>query len=238
MALKWPSMCWCAVKKLLTHSLTHSLTDMLMYCAQTTESIIMRSSPDCSPAILDFPYQYELDSLMIPLIDGVRWYTVLGKSFLCVWRENTSTEIPLLTHMTFNDLHGGAMHMLMLFQVSGGLSAIAELPVWSPRARHSVTVWYVALLKCYFLHTYCYDVVCHMGDNRERCCSDAATSDVVFPEKYYVENFREICRKIPVNFPWHCKIYLTHNRHQSTKAVCLAASCITNLRLFSCTGVA
>ena len=24
MALKWPIMCWCAVKKLLTHSLTHS----------------------------------------------------------------------------------------------------------------------------------------------------------------------------------------------------------------------
>jgi len=24
MALKWPSMCWCAVKKLLTHSLTHA----------------------------------------------------------------------------------------------------------------------------------------------------------------------------------------------------------------------
>jgi len=29
----------------------------LMYCAQTTESIIMRPSPDCSPAILVFPYE-------------------------------------------------------------------------------------------------------------------------------------------------------------------------------------
>jgi len=29
----------------------------LMYCAQTTESIIMRSSPDCNPAILVSPYQ-------------------------------------------------------------------------------------------------------------------------------------------------------------------------------------
>jgi len=29
----------------------------LMYCAHTTESIIMRPSPDCSPAILVFPYQ-------------------------------------------------------------------------------------------------------------------------------------------------------------------------------------
>jgi len=28
----------------------------LMYCAQTTESIIMRTSPDCSPAILVFSY--------------------------------------------------------------------------------------------------------------------------------------------------------------------------------------
>jgi len=27
MALKWPSMCWCAVKKLLTHSLTHACMD-------------------------------------------------------------------------------------------------------------------------------------------------------------------------------------------------------------------
>jgi len=29
----------------------------LMYCAQTTESITMRLSPDCSPAILVFPHQ-------------------------------------------------------------------------------------------------------------------------------------------------------------------------------------
>jgi len=29
----------------------------LMYCVQTTEPIIMRPSPDCSPAILVFPYQ-------------------------------------------------------------------------------------------------------------------------------------------------------------------------------------
>jgi len=29
----------------------------LMYCAQTTESIIVQPSPDCNPAILDFPYQ-------------------------------------------------------------------------------------------------------------------------------------------------------------------------------------
>jgi len=31
------------------------LSVTLMYCAQTTESIIMRPSPDCSPAILVFP---------------------------------------------------------------------------------------------------------------------------------------------------------------------------------------
>jgi len=30
---------------------------MLTYCAQTTESIIMRPSPDCSPGILVFPYR-------------------------------------------------------------------------------------------------------------------------------------------------------------------------------------
>jgi len=30
---------------------------MLMYCAQTTESIIMRPSPYCSPTTLVFPYQ-------------------------------------------------------------------------------------------------------------------------------------------------------------------------------------
>jgi len=30
------------------------VSDTLMYCAQTTESIIMRPSPDCSPAILVF----------------------------------------------------------------------------------------------------------------------------------------------------------------------------------------
>jgi len=29
----------------------------LMYCAQTTEPIIVRPSPDCSPAILVFPYR-------------------------------------------------------------------------------------------------------------------------------------------------------------------------------------
>jgi len=29
----------------------------LMYCVQTTESIIMRPSPDCSPAILVIQYQ-------------------------------------------------------------------------------------------------------------------------------------------------------------------------------------
>jgi len=32
----------------------------LMYCAQTTESIIMRSSRDCSPAFLVFPYQIQI----------------------------------------------------------------------------------------------------------------------------------------------------------------------------------
>jgi len=34
----------------------------LMYCAQTTESIIMRLLPDCSPAILVTPYQTWTDS--------------------------------------------------------------------------------------------------------------------------------------------------------------------------------
>jgi len=33
------------------------LSVTLMYCAQTTESTIMRSSRECSPAILVFPYQ-------------------------------------------------------------------------------------------------------------------------------------------------------------------------------------
>jgi len=34
----------------------------LMYCAKTTESIIMRPSPDCRTAILVFPYQIWPDS--------------------------------------------------------------------------------------------------------------------------------------------------------------------------------
>jgi len=34
-----------------------SVSVTLMYCAQTTESIIMRPSRDCSPAILVFPHQ-------------------------------------------------------------------------------------------------------------------------------------------------------------------------------------
>jgi len=39
----------------LLHFCRPSVT--LMYRAQTTESIIMRPSPDCSPAILVFPYK-------------------------------------------------------------------------------------------------------------------------------------------------------------------------------------
>jgi len=43
-----------------------------MYCTQTTESIIMRPSPDFSPAILVFPCQIRGD----PLIEGVKWERV------------------------------------------------------------------------------------------------------------------------------------------------------------------
>jgi len=43
----------------------------LMYCAQTTESIIMRRSQDCNLAILVFPYQkYEPDSSKGPRHSG------------------------------------------------------------------------------------------------------------------------------------------------------------------------
>jgi len=44
----------------------------LMYCAQTTESIIVRPSPDCSPAILVFSHQM---SYMNPTArtDSARW---------------------------------------------------------------------------------------------------------------------------------------------------------------------
>jgi len=41
------------------------LSVTLMYCAQTTESIMMRPSPDCSPAILVFAHQvWEYTSFM------------------------------------------------------------------------------------------------------------------------------------------------------------------------------
>jgi len=45
-AVRWRSICY-----------AFALSVTLMYCAQTTESIIMRPSPDCSPTILVFSYQ-------------------------------------------------------------------------------------------------------------------------------------------------------------------------------------
>jgi len=47
-AVRWSSICHGDV------AVCVSVT--LMYCAQTTESIIMRPSPDCSPTILVFPH--------------------------------------------------------------------------------------------------------------------------------------------------------------------------------------
>jgi len=42
----------------------------LMYCAQMTESIIMRSSLDCSPAILVFLYQITCTRFSNPIAQG------------------------------------------------------------------------------------------------------------------------------------------------------------------------
>jgi len=58
-----------------------------------------------------------------------------------------------------------------------------------------------------------------------------------------VENCREIIRSaekliFPEIFCGTGKNIFTHNRHQSTKTVYLAASCITNLCVFLCLGVA
>jgi len=48
-AVRWRSIC--------NSDVAVYVSVTLMYCAQTTESIIMRPSPDCIPAILVFPYQ-------------------------------------------------------------------------------------------------------------------------------------------------------------------------------------
>jgi len=49
------------------------LSVTLRYCAQTTESIIMRPSPDCSPAILVFPTpNMNPIALGNPLAEGVK----------------------------------------------------------------------------------------------------------------------------------------------------------------------
>jgi len=46
----------------------------LIYCAQTTELIIMRPSPDCSPAILVFTHQnMNPIARADPLIQSVKW---------------------------------------------------------------------------------------------------------------------------------------------------------------------
>jgi len=48
-AVRWRGICYGDVAV--------CVSVMLMYCAKTTESSIVRPLPDCSPAILDFPYQ-------------------------------------------------------------------------------------------------------------------------------------------------------------------------------------
>jgi len=50
-AVRWRGICYGDVTVCACVSVT------LVYCAQTTESIIMRPSPDCSPVILAFPHQ-------------------------------------------------------------------------------------------------------------------------------------------------------------------------------------
>jgi len=50
-----PTQCIGAAFAVMT-CLSVSLSVTSMYCAQTTESIIVQPSPDCSLAILVFPY--------------------------------------------------------------------------------------------------------------------------------------------------------------------------------------
>jgi len=76
----------------------------LMCCAQTTKSIIMRPSHDCSTAILAFPYQMRTRYLEgIPIIEGV-------KCWECV----------------FSQLRGG-LWRIRSYKSSGVMSAAAEL---------------------------------------------------------------------------------------------------------------
>jgi len=49
----------------------------LIFCAITTESIIMWPSRDCSPVILVSRTKYEPDSSGDPLIEGIKWYAML-----------------------------------------------------------------------------------------------------------------------------------------------------------------
>jgi len=56
-ALRWRGICCGDVAVCVSVWLSVCLSVTLTCCAQTTESIIMRPSPDCSPAILVFPHQ-------------------------------------------------------------------------------------------------------------------------------------------------------------------------------------
>jgi len=90
MALKWPSMCWCAVKKLLTHSLTfthprsHSLARLLvrtishsidlahslaLALARQNLFVLARTSPVGSHSLKLARTRLHLLSLACPLVD-------------------------------------------------------------------------------------------------------------------------------------------------------------------------
>jgi len=61
---------------LLLPKVAVSVSVTVMYCAQMTDSIIMQPLPDCSPAILVYPYQMSRITLGILVIQGVKWECV------------------------------------------------------------------------------------------------------------------------------------------------------------------
>jgi len=65
-AVRWRGICYGNVAVCL-----FCMSVTLMYCAQTTESIIVPPSPDCSPAILVFTYQ--ISARQLEGIHGITW---------------------------------------------------------------------------------------------------------------------------------------------------------------------
>jgi len=106
MALKWPIMCWCAVKKLLTHSLTHSLTENAQISSkccifkfrnsdsirQSGPNLVARWDPRCFPRHISQFLNFGLSPVPVPhylpganSLHGRRPSVYAYMSIFCPW---------------------------------------------------------------------------------------------------------------------------------------------------------